>query len=262
MDDSSDCDSIPARLSTASVISSRSINASESALRRRVTVYEAVEGTLTSTTPSQFVSSMLTYSGQVLNAHAFSSRRRDRTGSEKARTRRPDYRLPAGPNDILFEDCTGADTLSRAEFEGHVNPEQNLPAGGQGVLPDSNLLQAIHTYTSKFYAYTGLGTPKDDRKVYIKGVKMLNEESMDETALLAFGILLEEASREALGKTGDLVFTDGQGLSEKEMEEDADSEDDAESKQVQDQLVDDGTEATDERQPTKPRKRRRIGGKK
>ncbi len=31
---------------------------------------------------------------------------------------------------------------------------------------------------------------------------------MDETALLAFGILLEEASREALGTRGDLVFTE------------------------------------------------------
>jgi hypothetical protein len=31
---------------------------------------------------------------------------------------------------------------------------------------------------------------------------------MDETALLAFGILLEEAGREALGKAGDLVFTE------------------------------------------------------
>ena len=31
---------------------------------------------------------------------------------------------------------------------------------------------------------------------------------MDETALLAFGILLEEASREAMGKRGDLVLTE------------------------------------------------------
>lgn len=34
---------------------------------------------------------------------------------------------------------------------------------------------------------------------------------MDETALLAFGILLEEAGREALGRRGDLVFTEGAG---------------------------------------------------
>lgn len=33
---------------------------------------------------------------------------------------------------------------------------------------------------------------------------------MDESALLALGILMEEATREALGETGDLVFTEGQ----------------------------------------------------
>lgn len=31
---------------------------------------------------------------------------------------------------------------------------------------------------------------------------------MDETALLAFGVLLEEAGRAALGKRGDTVFTE------------------------------------------------------
>jgi hypothetical protein len=32
---------------------------------------------------------------------------------------------------------------------------------------------------------------------------------MDETALLALGILLEESAREVLGESGDLVFTEG-----------------------------------------------------
>tara|TARA_R110002003_G_scaffold97_36_gene8008 strand:+ start:3384 stop:3647 length:264 start_codon:yes stop_codon:yes gene_type:complete len=31
---------------------------------------------------------------------------------------------------------------------------------------------------------------------------------MDETALIAFGILLEETAREELGETGDLAFTE------------------------------------------------------
>jgi hypothetical protein len=31
---------------------------------------------------------------------------------------------------------------------------------------------------------------------------------MDETALIAFGMLLEETAREKLGKTGDLAFTE------------------------------------------------------
>ena len=33
---------------------------------------------------------------------------------------------------------------------------------------------------------------------------------MDETALLAMGILIEEAAKESLGGTGDLTFTEGE----------------------------------------------------
>lgn len=65
-------------------------------------------------------------------------------------------------------------------------------------LPDSDLLKALHSYTSDFYSratrHSGAG----------------NWRSMDETALIAFGILMEEATRDALGETGDLVFTEGQ----------------------------------------------------
>lgn len=37
---------------------------------------------------------------------------------------------------------------------------------------------------------------------------------MDESALLAFGILLEEAGREVLGKRGDLVFAEASEANE------------------------------------------------
>lgn len=33
---------------------------------------------------------------------------------------------------------------------------------------------------------------------------------MDETALLAMGILIEEAAKESLGETGDLTFTESE----------------------------------------------------
>lgn len=69
-------------------------------------------------------------------------------------------------------------------------------------LPDSDLLKAIHSYTSDFY---GRAVP-DGRK---------NWKSLDETALLALGILMEEASRETLGSTGDLAITEGQEVKEK-----------------------------------------------
>ncbi|KAK3309187.1 uncharacterized protein B0T15DRAFT_392092 [Chaetomium strumarium] len=81
---------------------------------------------------------------------------------------------------------------------------EDLPNGGLGHLPDGLLLKSVHSYASRFYeaAATRLGS-----RCYV-GTRTIDERSMDETALLAFGVLLEEASREALGKAGDLVFTE------------------------------------------------------
>ena len=81
---------------------------------------------------------------------------------------------------------------------------EDLPHYGQGLLPESNLLTSIHAYTSRFYEATAarLGPSCS------VGRRTIDERSMDETALLAFGILLEEAAREVLGKRGDLVFTE------------------------------------------------------
>ena len=45
----------------------------------------------------------------------------------------------------------------------------------------------------------------------------VDERSMDETALLAFGVLLEEAGRKTLGKRGDLVFVEGEEREEEEQ---------------------------------------------
>ncbi|KAF4550217.1 Hypothetical protein D9617_18g034080 [Elsinoe fawcettii] len=65
-------------------------------------------------------------------------------------------------------------------------------------LPNSDLLKAIHTYASDFYAATPLKGKWDWR-------------SMDETALLAFGILLEEEIKARIGETGDLAFVEAEG---------------------------------------------------
>lgn len=69
-------------------------------------------------------------------------------------------------------------------------------------LPDSDLLKALHCYISDFYSRACIDNGVDDWR------------SFDETALIAFGILMEEASRETLGETGDLVFTEGEALDE------------------------------------------------
>lgn len=83
--------------------------------------------------------------------------------------------------------------------------ERDLPDEGHDVLPSSDLLKALHSYASRFYDALGDG---GRRKAHFVGKRNINERSMDETALLALGILLEEAGREALGARGDMVFTE------------------------------------------------------
>lgn len=81
---------------------------------------------------------------------------------------------------------------------------EDIHEGGRGILPDGSMLTSVHGYASRFYeaAAARLG-PK-----CVVGTRIIDERSMDETALLAFGVLLEEASRESLGKSGGLVFTE------------------------------------------------------
>lgn len=65
-------------------------------------------------------------------------------------------------------------------------------------LPDSDLLKAIHAYASDFYGRA------------VKGKGMVDFESLDETALLAVGVLMEEMTGEVLGETGDMAFVEGE----------------------------------------------------
>ena len=69
-------------------------------------------------------------------------------------------------------------------------------------LPDSDLLKAIHEYASHFYAEAP-DIPGD-----------WDWRSMDETALLAMGILLEELIAHDLGSTGDLAFIESENADE------------------------------------------------
>lgn len=95
------------------------------------------------------------------------------------------------PDEVLFR-RRGAD-VRYAENDVY-EADRNLPASE--TLPDSDLLKAIHEYAAHFYrrAFTDQGK--------------LDFESLDETALLAMGILLEEAAVEALGQTGDLALVE------------------------------------------------------
>ncbi|KAF5025229.1 hypothetical protein F66182_2695 [Fusarium sp. NRRL 66182] len=107
---------------------------------------------------------------------------------------------PLAPDEVLFRRKDAPERY--LEHDIYYAHERDLPYGGQGVLPDSDLLKAIHAYTSAFYSAR-------HRERQIPGSTNVNERSMDETALLAFGILLEEAGKEVLGRRGDLVFTEG-----------------------------------------------------
>ena len=65
-------------------------------------------------------------------------------------------------------------------------------------LPESDLLKAIHVYASEFYGRA------------VKGRGKIDFESLDETALLAMGMLMEEMAGEVLGETGYKAFVEGE----------------------------------------------------
>jgi hypothetical protein len=81
---------------------------------------------------------------------------------------------------------------------GYYDADEELPSDQR--LPDSDLLKAIHAYASDFYS---MATPDQGRCDF---------RSMNETALLAMGVLLEEAAVEVLGETGDMVLVEPEGL--------------------------------------------------
>ena len=101
---------------------------------------------------------------------------------------------PIPPERALFR-------LKGRAFEGDDDPywaHENLAPNQQ--LPDSELLKAIHAYAADFYS------------------KSYGEEasvdfcSLDETALICLGILLEEMADGVLGDTGDLAFTESENV--------------------------------------------------
>jgi hypothetical protein len=73
-------------------------------------------------------------------------------------------------------------------------------------LPESDLLEAIHSYSSHFYANAVDNRGSNDFA------------SMDETALIAMGILLEELANHSLGETGDLVLVERDDEDESDLE--------------------------------------------
>ncbi|KAK3715740.1 hypothetical protein LTR37_006965 [Vermiconidia calcicola] len=95
------------------------------------------------------------------------------------------------PEEVLFRRAGAPARYEENDIysaERHLSPSQRLP--------DSDVLKALHTYASDYYAAATDDEGKDDFK------------SLDETTLLALGVLLEEAAYEALGETGDLALVE------------------------------------------------------
>jgi len=119
----------------------------------------------------------------------------------------------AGPKGFLTEEQMRSPTLLSLAPEDVLARQTGIPVelvdtthdpaaevSATNKIPESEMLKAVHTYASDFYksATANKGT--------------YDFRSLDETALIAMGILLEEATREALGQTGDMVFVEPAGL--------------------------------------------------
>ena len=80
------------------------------------------------------------------------------------------------------------------------------------ALPSSEILEAIHAYAADFYEFA-----TEDHGLH-------DHHSMDETALIAMGILVEEMAKEALGETGDLVLVEGEEVANEKDETGAETD--------------------------------------
>ena len=106
---------------------------------------------------------------------------------------------PLAPEEVLLKHAENTNVSA------HHQPLQQYDKP-RASLPDSDLLKAIHEYAGDFYEMA----TKDHGKHDIK--------SMDGSALVAVGCLLEEASRQLLGENGDMVLVEptslGKGMRE------------------------------------------------
>ena len=156
--------------------------------KRQTTLYDAVAGTslhyyLFGNFANQLLSGRVSSTGFIPPNPRISAYRDTPTSSTVA--------VP--PEEVLFR-RKGAPT--RYEEDDLYWADRKL--NDNQKLPESDLLKAIHAYSSDFYGRA------------VKGRGKVDFESLDETALLAVGILMEEMARDALGETGDLAFVEGE----------------------------------------------------
>ncbi|CAK7272362.1 hypothetical protein SEPCBS119000_005082 [Sporothrix epigloea] len=156
-------------------------------------------------------------------------------------SRPPSFRITKlAPEEVLFR---GAKAPPRFEETDKYFAHTDL---ADDVLPPSDLVKAIHHYAGHYYealarrqGVPGAADEKTEKTEETEQTeqsgqrqaqesqtaqRLVDERSMDETALLAFGILMEEAARDVLGARGALVLTEA--ADEEEEDEEVDNEED------------------------------------
>lgn len=98
--------------------------------------------------------------------------------------------VPNPPEEVLFRRRGAPDRYEEDDF---YWADRNLAPGIE--LPDSDLLKAVHAYAAGFYGRTG-------------GAASFG--SLDETALMATAVLLEEWVEVVMGQKGHEVFLEGE----------------------------------------------------
>ena len=106
------------------------------------------------------------------------------------------------PEEVLFRRKDAPDRYAENDF---YWADKHLPPSAR--LPESDLLKAVHAYTADYYAQTSQDGGKIDAR------------SMNETALVAMGILLEEAMVQILGERGDMALVEGESVGSEERHE-------------------------------------------
>ncbi|KAK6354431.1 hypothetical protein TWF730_008835 [Orbilia blumenaviensis] len=107
---------------------------------------------------------------------------------------------PASADEILFHNPPDPNFILPETVKTILEDEELLKQ-----LPDSDLLKAVHLYVAEFY---GLKKGVDGNGDGKGGWGTVMGRAMDESALLAVGVILEEYCREMLGRDGDLVLAE------------------------------------------------------
>lgn len=183
--------------------------------KRQATVYDAVAGKPTPPAilsfPPPLPASLTPLAGRVnysrfIPAQPGTSSTRDTTSTSQT---------AVPPDEVLFRRKHAPARYHERDIY-YANEKEVLPL----PLPDSDLLKAVHTYAADFYARLATVTAAAAGSSNSRSTKRLGVgkrkgntgdwRSLDETALLAVGVLLEESFVQVLGETGDLVFVEGQ----------------------------------------------------